>query len=322
MRPASSSSAPLLIAIVLRCRCSAAPPSASAWAPEGSATIHPGVMTFTERLVVPRRRLAVHGELRLHRRLRQRLPRAGGALLLDRRRHRNERLHRRNRCRSARRSTPATSSTAASRTARMIGTLAYNSWIAMQKRKEKDAEHVRLQRPRADQDRPAPGRRKSTRPCRSGAGPTASPPASPSTGEPGLHLRQLDPAPRRQRAQPEDRRQPRRQEESGGWSQQVYTVTPGHPGRLGQRLHGRQRQRARRALDGRVRAACRQQRRRHARQGARLRQHATGLGLRSRRARRRSTRVPVPPAEYAVAGPRAAAARASASGRSPASGSP
>ena len=66
-------------------------------------------------------------------------------------------------------------------------------------------------------------------------GPTGSRRASRAPAN-GLHLRQLDPARRRQRAEPEDRREPRRQEGTEGWSEELYTATPGHPRRLRQRL--------------------------------------------------------------------------------------
>ena len=154
----------------------------------------------------------------------------------------------------------------------LIGTLAYNSWIAMQSKHETDREHLRLQRPRADQDRSRPRSPTSTRPCRSGVARTASPRASRQTGDRvftyGNSILRLGVS----ALSPKTGVSLGEQEETGGWSQQLYTVTPGIPGDSGSGFMDAERQRAGRALDRRVRTGAGEQRRRHARQGARLRQ--------------------------------------------------
>ena len=214
--------------------CLSAAGSASAWAPAASATIHPGVMTFTGGPSF----LEGAGQCTANFVFTD----ASGTSTSVRRRTAprpaktpKPTAARPNRCRSARRSTPATSSTAACRTARKIGTLAYNSWLAMQEAKEKDAETCayndlalikidaepgrqsqpdravlgRPERPRLRRRRPPAARSSptATRSCASASACSARRPASASAKG---RKRRLEPA--------------------------GLHRHPGHPGRLRQRL--------------------------------------------------------------------------------------
>ena len=228
----------------------------SAWAPAYSATVHPG------RPGLHRRR-PVHLQLRLPGR-RRRLPRPGGPLLGHRRTDRNRRLHQRLAAARARRS----KSTGASKP----GTLAYNSWLAMQAAGETDPDACAYNDFALIQDRP--GRRRQGQPLGPGLRrPDRRRQRPAKLGSTRLLLRQLRTAARDHQAEPEaGRRPPERRQ----WLEPRRR----HPDarrarRLGQRLPQRLGRGDRRAQHPPARAARRHQRRRRPRQGARLRRAPT-----------------------------------------------
>ena len=131
---------------VFACAIVAGPASAApSWAPASSATIHPGVQTFTDGAQCTAN-FVFYDAL-------QRLPRPGRALLRHRRGDRHQRLHQRLAAdRHAGRHTAASKP----------GThgLQLVADDAVQRRGER--RHLRVQRPRAGQDRP--GRRRQGQP--------------------------------------------------------------------------------------------------------------------------------------------------------------
>ena len=182
---------------------------APTWAPASSATVHPGVQTFTDGAQCTANFVFSDGAERVHR--------PGRALLRHRRQHDDRRLHA-GRCRSARRSR----STGASRP----GTMVYNSWLTMQPLGEtnpdtcayNDLALVRLE----------PGRRRQGQPVDPVLGrPDRRRHAARAAGEKVLHLRQLVAARRRHALSPKQGKS--LGDDGNGWSHNVYTVTPGHP---------------------------------------------------------------------------------------------
>ena len=236
--------------------------SASAWAPEGSATIHPGVMTFTNASSFLNGASQCTANFVF--------TDSSGAVYLGQAAH----------CSSTGEDTETNGCTTKSlplgtsiysgdlvnggvQDGTLIGTLAYNSWIAMQKAKEKDANTcayndlalIKISPSQAINVNP-------TVPF--WGGPNGLAPGVSPTGEQvfsyGNSILRLGVS-----AQPEDRREPRRPGRKRRLESAALHGHAGHSRRLRQRLHGRQRQRARRALDGRVRPAAGRQRRGHAR---------------------------------------------------------
>ena len=115
----------------------------------------------------------------------------------------------------------------------LIGTLAYNSWIAMQGKGEtaastcayNDLALIRIASSQVANVNP-------TDPF--WGGPDGLAAASARRGRTGVRLWQLDPATGRERAEPQDRREPRGTRTRGGeLSEQAYTVSPGIPGDSG-----------------------------------------------------------------------------------------
>ena len=142
------------------------------------------------------------------------------------------------------------------------GTLAYNSWLTMQANGRDRPRHLRLQRPRPDQDRP--GRRRQGQPL--GARASAGRPGSAPCGDLGSTVYSYGNSALRAGV---TKLSPKQgivvQNEGGGWSHVVVTLTPGIPGDSGQRLPQRLRRGDRRAQHAADRAAGRHQRRRRPR---------------------------------------------------------
>jgi hypothetical protein len=204
---------------------------ASAWAPEGSATIHPGVMTFTNASSF----LGGASQCTANFVFTD----ASGNVYLGQAAH----------CSSTGEDTETNGCTTKSlplgtaiysgdlvnggiQTGTKIGTLAYNSWIAMQGAKEKDANTC------AYNDlaliKILPGQVANVNPTVPfWGGPDGLAPTASSTGEQvytygnsilrgGVSV-----------LSPKTGVSLGDQEETGGWSQQLYTVTPGIPGDSG-----------------------------------------------------------------------------------------
>ncbi len=147
--------------------------SASAWAPEGSATIHPGVMTFTGGSSFLGGAGQCTANFVFTDASGQCLSGPGRTLLVDRQQHRNERVldqiaarwHADLRGRPRQRRYPE-------RHPRRHPRLQLVDRDAAGARDRR--RHLRIQRPCADQDRSRPRSRTSIRPSRSGADRTAS----------------------------------------------------------------------------------------------------------------------------------------------------
>ena len=177
-----------------------APAAASAaptWAPADTATIRPGVMTYTDGA-------PVHGQLHVLRR-EQRLHRPGRPLLRHGRGHRDRRL----RLRLA-----ADRHAGRGRRRLQPGTLVYNSWLTMQARGETDPDtcayndFALVQLDAADHGK--------VNPSGPGLGRPDRPRRHDRPARQGLLVRQLDPARRRRAAEPEGGLQPRRRRAAAG----------------------------------------------------------------------------------------------------------
>ncbi len=237
----------------------AVPPSvASAWAPAGQATVHPGVQVFTEG-----------AQCTVQLRLRGRRRRSTSA-----------------RPRTARepagRPKPTAAAAARCRSARPVEgdrrqqtRHARLQLVADDAGKRRDrSRHLRLQRPRAD--------RGSTRPTSAKVNPSVpgfgGPTGVGTVGGLGSTVYSYGNSELRGGI---TKLSPKQgvvvQNEGGGWSHNVVTLTPGHPRRLGQRLPQRVGRRVRRAQHPAAGAARRLQRRRRPGQGARL--HASPRGF-------------------------------------------
>ena len=145
-----------------------------------------GVRARRDREDPPRRddvhrRRPVHRELRLHRRRRQRLRRLRRALRRHRRRDRHQRLqHAGSLPLGTKVDFVEGGSLVSSGTRVGTGTLVYSSWLTMQQAGTTDAEHLRLQRPRAGQGRPGVRRHgQPVRPVLGRPGRRSTPPAPP-----------------------------------------------------------------------------------------------------------------------------------------------
>ena len=108
----------------------------------------------------------------------------------------------------------------------------------MQANGESDADTCAVQRPRADQARPGRRGERSTHRCPASAGRRASA-SLPRARRDRLHVRQLRAARRRHEAQPEAGH--RRPAAAERLVDRRLHRHPGHPGRLGQRVHDRDR---------------------------------------------------------------------------------
>ena len=205
--------------------------NASAWAPEESATIHPGVMTFTNASSFLNGASQCTANFVF--------TDAAGNVYLGQAAH----------CSSTGESTETNGCSAKSlplgtsiyagdlvnggiQNGTLIGTLAYNSWITMQQAKEKDANtcaynDLALIKISASQV----GNVNPTVPF--WGGPNGLAPSVSATGERvfsyGNSILRLGVS----ALSPKTGVSLGDQEESGGWSQQLYTVTPGIPGDSG-----------------------------------------------------------------------------------------
>jgi hypothetical protein len=221
---------PLLLTVLALTLASSAA-SASAWAPEGSAPIHPGVMTFTGAPSF----LGGAGQCTANFVFTD----ASGGVYLGQAAH----------CSSTGSSTETNGCSTKSQplgtpiyagdlvnggvqNGTRVGTLAYNSWIAMQSAKEKDANtcaYNDLALIKVDAAKVA-----SVNPTVPfWGGPNGLAPGIAATGERvftygnsilRLGVSALSPKTGVSLGEPEP---------SGGWSEQVYTVTPGIPGDSG-----------------------------------------------------------------------------------------
>lgn len=205
--------------------------SASAWAPEGSATIHPGVMTFTNASSFLNGASQCTGNFVF-------TDSSGGVYL-------GQAAH----CSSTGEDTETNGCTTKSlplgtsiyagdlvnggvQVGTLIGTLAYNSWIAMQKSKEKDASTcayndlalIKVSASQAKNVNP-------TVPF--WGGPSGLAPGASATGERVFSYGNSILRGGVSALSPKTGVSLGDQEESGGWSQQLYTATPGIPGDSG-----------------------------------------------------------------------------------------
>jgi len=216
---------------VVACTCVAIPATAGAWAPEGTATIHPGVMTFTNASSFLNGASQCTANFVF--------TDAAGNVYLGQAAH----------CSSTGEDTETNGCTTKSlplgtpiysgdlvkggiEQGTLIGTLAYNSWITMQSKGEKDANTC------AYNDlaliKILPGQVANVNPTVPfWGGPDGLAPTASSTGEQvytygnsilrgGVSV-----------LSPKTGVSLGDQEETGGWSQQLYTVTPGIPGDSG-----------------------------------------------------------------------------------------
>jgi hypothetical protein len=205
--------------------------SASAWAPEASATIHPGVMTFTNASSF----LGGASQCTANFVFTD----AQGNVYLGQAAHCSSTGEDTETDGCSTKSLPLGTSIYSGdlvaggiQAGTLIGTLAYNSWIAMQKAKEKDANTC------AYNDlaliKVAPSQVAKVNPTVPfWGGPNGLAPAASSTGEQvytyGNSILRLGIAV----LSPKTGVSLGDQEETGGWSQQLYTVTPGIPGDSG-----------------------------------------------------------------------------------------
>lgn len=204
---------------------------ASAWAPEGSATIHPGVMTFTNASSFLGGASQCTGNFVF--------TDSSGAVYLGQAAH----------CSSTGEDTETNGCTTKSlplgtpiysgdlvnggiQDGTLIGTLAYNSWLTMQKDEEKDAHTC------AYNDlaliKISPSQVANVNPTVPfWGGPSGLAAGVPAAGERvfsyGNSILRLGTS----ALSPKTGVSLGDQEESGGWSQQLYTVTPGIPGDSG-----------------------------------------------------------------------------------------
>ena len=233
---------------------------AGAWAPAGSATIHPGVMTFTNASSFLEGASQCTANFVY--------TDAAGNVYLGQAAH----------CSSTGEDTETNGCSTKSlpigtkiysgdivngglQKGTLVGTLAYNSWLSMQKEGEKDAatcayNDLALIKVASNQVANV----NPTVPFWGGPDGLASSVAATGSqvytyGNSILRLGISVLSPKTGLSLGET-------EESDGWSQQVYTVSPGIPGDSGSGYMDVERRRARRALDRRVRAHSRQQRRR------------------------------------------------------------
>ena len=227
------------------------PAIASAWAPAGSAPIHPGVQTYTKGAQCTSNFVFQEGD--------RRLPRPGRALLGDRRRDRNRRLHQR----------LATARDPGRSQGRQQTRHAGLQLLAGDAGRRRDRpRHLRLQRLCPDPARP--GRRRPGQPLRArlrrpdrvgSAGGLGSTVYCYGNSELRGGITKLSP-------KQGDRRS--RAKAAAGATSSLHPDAR-RPRRLGQRLHQRRRRGDRRAQHAAAGAAAGHQRRRRPRQGARLR---------------------------------------------------
>jgi hypothetical protein len=205
--------------------------SASAWAPEESATIHPGVMTFTNASSFLNGASQCTGNFVF--------TDSSGNVYLGQAAHCSSTGEdtETNGCstKSLPLGTPIYSGDLVNggvQDGTLIGTLAYNSWIAMQKAKEKDANTC------AYNDlaliKIAPSQVANVNPTVPfWGGPDGLAPGVSSTGERVFSYGNSIIRGGVSALSPKTGVSLGEQEETGGWSQQLYTVTPGIPGDSG-----------------------------------------------------------------------------------------
>jgi hypothetical protein len=205
--------------------------SASAWAPEESATIHPGVMTFTTASSFLNGASQCTGNFVF--------TDSSGNVYLGQAAHCSSTGEdtETNGCstKSLPLGTPIYSGDLVNggvQDGTLIGTLAYNSWIAMQKAKEKDANTC------AYNDlaliKIAPSQVANVNPTVPfWGGPDGLAPGVSSTGERVFSYGNSIIRGGVSALSPKTGVSLGEQEETGGWSQQLYTVTPGIPGDSG-----------------------------------------------------------------------------------------
>ncbi len=205
--------------------------SASAWAPEESATIHPGVMTFTNASSFLNGASQCTGNFVF--------TDSSGNVYLGQAAHCSSTGEdtETNGCstKSLPLGTPIYSGDLVNggvQDGTLIGTLAYNSWLTMQKAKEKDANTC------AYNDlaliKIAPSQVANVNPTVPfWGGPNGLAPSVSSTGERVFSYGNSIIRGGVSALSPKTGVSLGEQEETGGWSQQLYTVTPGIPGDSG-----------------------------------------------------------------------------------------